>query len=144
MPGQDETKPEVEVMIKETRAIVPIVEGEKPTIDPSGKPAGVHARLPTRFDHPLAIGVKKAKELISSILADPMNLAMLRLRLEELFMEDPAKFLLVFEPLLRKYEDVTTGRGGTGKSAVKIVVSGPGPTQVNLNDGDENVHGRLS
>ena len=90
--------------------------------------------------HPLAFGLRKAKEQISAILADEGNLAVLQEKLQEAFDKDPTKFLLVFEPLLRRYEELG-GAPTDQKVSVKILTQGP--TQVNIQSDSDSDSAQL-
>ncbi len=80
-----------------------------------GKPA-----KPTRRVHPMAVGLRKAKEAIAAVLDRSANLEALQLALQSEFDHDPTKFLRVYEPLLRRYEELEKGEADT-KQTIRVL-----------------------
>jgi len=71
--------------------------------------------------HPLAIGAVVAKGIISDILANPTNAIALRDRLQEIYNEDPAHFMVKYVPLLATYEKSVAGQA-VAKADVSVLV----------------------
>lgn len=72
--------------------------------------------------HPLAEGLRRAKLEIAKILEDDANLEHLALTLQDEFKTNPTKFLRVYEPLLRRYEEMGTEQ--QARRPVRIYVAG--------------------
>ena len=84
---------------------------------------------PFRFDrvHPLAVGIREAKQVLSTILADVTNIEILKQALQNEFLIDPPGFLRLYEPLLKRYEDASR-TADDGRRAIRITVSGADET----------------
>lgn len=83
--------------------------------------------------HPMAIGLKEAKQLIARILESEPNLKKLKKGLQEEFNANPTKFFRMYEPLLRRYEDVDKV-GLDDRASIHVT----GPTIIMTGDGDGN------
>ncbi len=77
--------------------------------------------------HPMAVGLKEAKQLIARILESKPNLKKLERALQREFTDNPTKFFRAYEPLLRRYEEADKLTKNVG---VPVHISGP--TLINM------------
>lgn len=72
--------------------------------------------------HPMAVGLKEAKQLIALVLEDVDNLRALGKAFQVEFDDNPTRFLRMYEPLLRGYE---SSDKGVVEERGTIRISGP-------------------
>jgi hypothetical protein len=136
-------KKEVDALLDETKDELPIPADDMPApLDPTERDAdGRLKRRPLSHStlaktHPLAVGLKEAKAIINEILKDESNLEHLRIALQTKFSEDPIKFLLTMEPLMKRYEKLSS-EGKEEKAKVRLYVKG-GETAVEISSEGED------
>jgi hypothetical protein len=106
---------EIEEVMKKAREETPFPDSVKPKpregrdelgLMTSGNPGKQVPSSPwSHENHPAVVGIRRAKLAISELLARSENLDKLKLALQTEFDEDPTRFLRLYEPLLRPYEE---------------------------------------